>query len=277
MMMQGLHFMGEVPFDKVLIHGLVRDEKGQKMSKTKGNVIDPLELIGEYGADALRYALMASAAQGRDVKIGKARVESYRNFVTKLWNACRFVEMNEGGLDPQFDPARCETTLCRWIIGETVRVGEAVTTAMEAMKTNEAANALYHFVWDDYCDWFIELAKPALAGDDEAAKAETRATAGWVVGQILHLMHPIAPFVTEHLWREFLGGEGLLVSANWPSLEPSLVDVEDARAEMGWLIKAIGAIRTARSELNVPAKARSSSCPPVRRRRDHIGARRAPP
>ena len=255
MMMQGLHFMGEVPFHQVLIHGLVRDEKGHKMSKTRGNVIDPLELIDEYGADALRYALMASAAQGRDVKIGKARIESYRNFITKLWNACRFVEMNGGRLDPAFDPSGAGTALNRWIIGATVRLEKEVTAALESMKTNEAALAIYHFVWDDFCDWYVELSKPALSGEDEAVAVETRTTAAWVIGQVLHLMHPIAPFVSEHLWQELLGGEGMLITADWPSLAADLAD-SGADAEMGWLIQAIGAIRAARSELNVPAGAR---------------------
>ena len=255
MMMQGLHFMGEVPFSHVLIHGLVRDEKGQKMSKTRGNVIDPLELIDEFGADALRYALIASAPQGRDVKIGKARVEGYRNFVTKLWNAARFVEMNGGHLDESFDPAGCDHTLNRWIVGETARLNIAVDEAMEAMKLNEAALAIYQFVWNTFCDWYVELAKPAFSGEDETLKAETRATSAWVLAQALRLMHPIAPFVTEHLWSELLGRGDMLMTGEWPALDAALVD-GSAEAEMRWLVQAIGAIRTARSELNVPASAK---------------------
>jgi len=255
MMMMGLHFMGEVPFEKVLIHGLVRDEKGQKMSKTKGNVVDPLQLVDTYGADALRLALLASAAQGRDLRFGAAQVETWRNFVTKLFNACRFVEMNEGRLDPAFDPGRCRTTLARWIVGETARAADTIGTALADDRLNDAAQALYHFVWDDFCDWYVELAKPVLTGDDPAAAGETRATAAWVIAQVLHLMHPMAPFVSEHLWRALLGREELLARADWPELDAELIDPA-ARAEIGWLIETVSAIRAARSEVNVPAGAR---------------------
>ncbi|MEZ5825356.1 MAG: class I tRNA ligase family protein [Geminicoccaceae bacterium] len=255
MMMQGIHFMGEVPFRQVLIHGRVRDEKGQKMSKTRGNVIDPLELIDEFGADALRFALIASAAQGRDLKIGKSRVEGYRNFITKLWNASRFVEMNDGKLVGGFEPGQCRHTLNRWIIGETVRLAASVDEAMASMKLNEAAQAIYHFTWDLFCDWYIELAKPAFSGEDEALVAETRATSAWVLARLLQLMHPVAPFVSEHLWSELLGQGNLLAVSKWPELDRSLID-EAAEAEMRWLIQTISAIRGARSELNVPASAK---------------------
>ncbi len=256
MMMLGLHFMGEVPFKDVYIHGLVRDERGAKMSKTKGNVVDPLQVIDDYGADALRLALLASTAQGRDVKFGPARVEGYRNFVTKLWNAARFVQMNEAALDPGFDPAACRQPLNRWIVGETQKTAAAVTGAIEAYRFNDAALGLYHFLWDTYCDWYVELAKPLLTGEDTAARAETRATAAWALAQSLHLLHPIAPFVTEELWLQlFERPGGLLIDAAWPRLGGELVDAA-AEAELGWLVRLVGAIRAARSELNVPPAAR---------------------
>jgi valyl-tRNA synthetase len=256
MMMLGLYFMGEVPFKDVYIHGLVRDERGTKMSKTKGNVVDPLQVIDDYGADALRLALLASTAQGRDVKFGPARVEGYRNFVTKLWNAARFVQMNEAALDPSFDPAACREPLNRWIVGETQKTATAATGALEAYRFNDAALGLYHFLWATYCDWYVELAKPLLTGDDAAARAETRATAAWTLARALHLLHPIAPFVTEELWLQLFDRPGgLLVDAAWPRLGGELVDAS-AEAELGWLVRLIGAIRAARSELNIPPGAR---------------------
>ena len=256
MMMLGLHFMGEVPFKDVYIHGLVRDERGAKMSKTKGNVVDPLQVIDDYGADALRLALLASTAQGRDVKFGPARVEGYRNFVTKLWNAARFVQMNEAALDPGFDPVACRQPLNRWIVGETQKTAAAVTGAIEAYRFHDAALGLYHFLWATYCDWYVELAKPLLTGDDAAAQAETRATAAWALAQSLHLLHPIAPFVTEELWLQlFERPDGLLIEAAWPRLGGELVDAA-AEAELGWLVRLVGAIRAARSELNVSPAAR---------------------
>ena len=258
MMMLGLHLTGEVPFREVVIHGLVRDERGAKMSKTKGNVIDPLELVDEFGADALRLAILASTSQGRDIKFGPARVEGYRNFATKLWNAARFVELNEGRLDPAFDPTACDHSLNRWIIGETQKAAAAATAAITAYRFNEAALGLYHFVWDTFCDWYVELAKPLLTGDDTASRDETRAAAGWVLARTLHLLHPMAPFVTEELWRQlFAAPGGMLIKAAWPELPPTLVDPE-ADAELGWLVRLVSALRSARTELNVPASARLS-------------------
>lgn len=257
MMMLGLHFMGEVPFRDVVIHGLVRDERGAKMSKTKGNVVDPLQLVEDYGADALRLALLASTAQGRDVKFGPSRVEGYRNFVTKLWNAARFLQLNECRLEEGFDPGGRRHALNRWIVGETAKATAAVTGAIEAYRFNDAALAAYHFVWDTFCDWYVELAKPLLAGEDEAEKRETRATAAWALAQALHLLHPMAPFVTEELWDKLFGrpGDTLLVTATWPRLGGELVDAE-AEAELGWLVRLIGSLRAARTELNVPPAAR---------------------
>ncbi len=206
MMMMGLHFMKEIPFHDVYIHALVRDEKGQKMSKTKGNVMDPLGIIDQYGADALRFTLAAMAAQGRDIKLSTNRVEGYRNFATKLWNAARFAEMNGCARSADFDPKSVEQTVNRWIAGELQRATPAVTAGIEAYKFNEAAGAIYDFVWGTFCDWYLELIKPVFDGTDERAKAETRATTAWVLDQILKLLHPFMPFITEELWART--GEG---------------------------------------------------------------------
>jgi valyl-tRNA synthetase len=248
MMMMGLHFLKEVPFRDVYIHALVRDERGQKMSKSKGNVIDPLHVIDDYGADALRFTLAAMAAQGRDIKLSEQRVEGYRNFATKLWNAARFAEINGCKRDPAFDPRAAKEALNRWIIHETAKAAREVTAGIEAYKFNDAAAAIYRFVWNVFCDWYLELIKPVLTGPDGAAKTETRATAAWALDEILRLLHPFMPFVTEELWR-VTGGEGLLALDAWPSLE----DVGDAaaEAEIGWVIDLISAIRSVRAEMNV--------------------------
>src|SRR5258707_2587284 len=200
MMMMGLHFMKDVPFRTVYIHALVRDAKGAKMSKSKGNVIDPLHLIDDYGADALRFTLAAMAAQGRDIKLAPQRVEGYRNFATKLWNACRFAEMNACALLQNFDPAKAKQTLNRWIAHETARAAREVTEAIETYRFNEAAGSIYRFVWNVYCDWYLELAKPVLMGEEGAAKSETRAMVAWARDEILKLLHPFMPFITEELW-----------------------------------------------------------------------------
>jgi valyl-tRNA synthetase len=256
MMMMGLKFMGEVPFREVYIHGLVRDERGQKMSKSKGNVIDPLELIERYGADALRFTILASTAQGRDIRFGESRVQGYRNFGTKLWNAARFCELNACELDPAFAPAGCRQIVNRWVISKLAQAENRTRAALESYRFNDAANALYHFTWNEFCDWYLELAKPLLGGDDEEAKAETRATAAWTLAQLLHLLHPLTPFVTEELWlRRYGAPGGPLIAASWPELDPALVDGE-AEAELDWLIRAISALRAARSELDVPPAAK---------------------
>ena len=202
MMMMGLHVMEEVPFRDVYIHALVRDEKGQKMSKSKGNVIDPLELIDAYGADALRFTLAAMAAQGRDIKLSASRVEGYRNFATKLWNAARFAEINGCAPVKGFDPASAKETVNRWIAGESERALAQVTEALEAYRFNDAAGAIYSFIWHVFCDWYLELIKPILGGSDEAAAAETRAMTAWVLDRALKLLHPFMPFVTEELWAK---------------------------------------------------------------------------
>ncbi|WP_026871808.1 valine--tRNA ligase [Inquilinus limosus] len=254
MMMMGIHFMGEVPFRTVYFHSLVRDEKGQKMSKSKGNVIDPLDLVDRYGADALRMTLVSLAA-GRDIKLGPQQVEGYRNFATKLWNAARFCEMNECRPVPGYDPAANRLTLNRWIVGEVAKTAEKAAAALEGFRFSEAAQALYQFTWAGFCDWYLEFAKPVFAGEDEAAKAETRATAAWALEQILHLLNPIMPFETEELWRHLADrGNATLVTQPWPDYPAGLVDPQ-AAAEMDWVIRLISAIRTIRSEMNVPPAA----------------------
>jgi valyl-tRNA synthetase len=255
MMMMGLHFMdGEVPFETVYIHALVRDEKGQKMSKSKGNVIDPLELIDEFGADALRFTMAAMAAQGRDLKLAKSRVEGYRNFATKLWNAARFAEMNGVAKDENFDPVAARVTVNRWIAGEAARCRDTVTKAIEDHKYNEAAASLYQFAWNVYCDWYVELIKPILTGTDETAKAETRACAAWAFEQILVLLHPFMPFITEELWSKTASRSGMLIDASWPTY----IGLGDAAAdaEMNWVIRLISEIRSVRAEMNVNAGAK---------------------
>ncbi|PKU24783.1 valine--tRNA ligase [Telmatospirillum siberiense] len=254
MMMMGLHFMGDVPFREIYIHALVRDEKGQKMSKSKGNIIDPLVLIDKYGCDALRFTLAALAAQGRDIKLAESRVEGYRNFATKLWNAARFCQMNECLPVAGFDPTKAGEQVNRWIAGKLSDAAARVSQAIESYRFNDAANAAYQFVWNSFCDWYLEFAKPILQGEDGAAKAETRATAAWVLDQILHLLHPFMPFITEELWQQLAGDRGgFLMTAAWPSL-----DFEDAAVgrELDWLVKLISSIRAVRAEMNVPPGAR---------------------
>jgi valyl-tRNA synthetase len=258
MMMMGLEFTGTEPFHTVYMHALVRDEKGQKMSKTKGNVIDPLNLVNEYGADATRFTLAAMAAQGRDMRLAISRVEGYRNFVTKLWNAARFLEMNGCARVEAFDPKKNTLAINRWIVGSTARAVATVTGALDDYRFNEAANAAYDFVWGTFCDWYIELAKPVFTGEDEAAKAETQATAGFALDQILKLLHPFMPFVTEELWAETgktgPAREKLLIISEWPELA-GLEDPE-AQAELDWLVSLISGIRSVRQEMNVPAGAK---------------------
>ncbi|MDI9849596.1 valine--tRNA ligase [Rhodoblastus sp. 17X3] len=256
MMMFGLQFQNKVPFRHVYLHALVRDEKGAKMSKSKGNVIDPLQLIDTYGADALRFTLAAMAAQGRDIKLAPARVEGYRNFATKLWNATRFAEMNECKGRTGFDPTKVKEVLNRWIIGETARAVSEVETALVAYKFNEAAQAAYRFVWNIFCDWHLELAKPLLQGPDGAAKNEARDTVAFVLDQICKLLHPFMPFLTEEIWTirgQDLKRDSLLVLALWPDLR-GLEDAE-AEAEAGWVVDVVSQVRSVRAEMNVPAGA----------------------
>ncbi|MGO9758115.1 MAG: valine--tRNA ligase, partial [Roseiarcus sp.] len=258
MMMMGLYFMHDIPFRDVYIHALVRDEKGAKMSKSKGNVIDPLALIDRYGADSLRFTLAAMAAQGRDIKLSTARVEGYRNFATKLWNAARFAELNGCRRVAGFDPAAAGGKLNRWILDETAKAVDEAARAIEAFRFNDAANAVYRFVWNIFCDWHLELAKPVLqAGEGGPARAEAQATIAYVLDEILALLHPFMPFLTEELWA--IAGEegpkraGLLALGPWPrgdfAVDP------DAEAEIGWLIDLVSEIRSVRSEMGVPPAA----------------------
>ena len=259
MMMMGLHVMNDVPFHKVFIHTRVLDEKGVKMSKTKGNVVDPLELIDEYGADALRFTLALAAGQGRDMRIGPSRVETNRNFATKLWNASRFCEMNGCDTRPDFDPAKVTHTVNKWIVAETARAAADVTTGLETLRFNDAAGAAYHFVWDVYCDWYLEFIKPLLNGTDEGAKAEARMTAAWTRDQIFKLLHPFMPYITEELWARTVEHTtpraSLLIEAAWPQLS-ALPKNEDAIAEMRWVIDLVAGVRSIRAEMNVPPAAK---------------------
>jgi len=295
MMMMSLYCMKEVPFRTVYVHALVRDDKGAKMSKSKGNVIDPLDLIdgidldglvakrtaslldkreakkvakatrtdfpdgiAGYGADALRFTLAAMAAQGRDIKLATSRVEGYRNFATKLWNAARFAEMNEALRDPDFDPAAVNETINRWIVGETERAAAAVTQAIEAYKYNEAAGAVYQFIWGVFRDWYLELIKPVLNGSDDAAKTETRAAVAWTLDQALKLLYPFMPFITEELWARVVEHgsprEVPLVLSKWVALD----GLQDSKAddEIGWVMRLVEELRSLRSEMNVPAGAK---------------------
>lgn len=256
MMMFGLHFMDEVPFHKVYIHALVRDSKGQKMSKSKGNVIDPLELVDKYGADALRFTLTAMAAQGRDIKLSEERVEGYRNFATKLWNAARYCQMNDCLPDPSFDPASVSYTPNKWIINEVVNTADAIAKAIEAYKFNEAAGAIYKFTWNTFCDWYLEFTKPVLSEDKELAH-EVRKTTGWVLDQILLLLNPFMPFVTEELYASISerAEDDKLISGSWPEYDGKLVQA-DAVAELDWLTRFISEIRSVRADMNVPGGAK---------------------
>ncbi len=258
MMMMGLHFMKDEegnpvePFHTVYVHALVRDKNGQKMSKSKGNVIDPLNLIDEYGADALRFTLAIMAAQGRDVKLDPARIAGYRNFGTKLWNATRFAEMNGVKRDPNFSPEKTKLTVNRWILTELASTIRDVTDAIETQRFNEAAGSLYRFVWNQVCDWYLELLKPIFMSEDEEAKAEAQACAAYVLEQAYKLLHPFMPFMTEELWAHTETRDGLLCHADWPA--PEFAD-QAAAEEVNWLVDLVTGLRSARSEMNVPASA----------------------
>lgn len=259
MMMMGLHFMkdgkgeAEIPFKDVYIHRLVRDASGAKMSKSKGNVVDPLGLIDEFGADALRFTLMRAVAPSHDIRLGPQDVENNRNFATKLWNAARFVEFNGAARVAGFDPKSAKEVLNRWIAHETQKALTEVTSALGEFKFADAANAAYRFVWNVYCDWYVELSKPLLTGPDGAAKDETRAMAAWALDEIIKMLHPFMPFITEELWRvtaeQGPQRETLLALAPWPILD-GLTD-DKAEAEIGWVIDLITALRSIRAEMNI--------------------------
>ena len=256
MMMMGMQFMDDVPFGTVYLHGLVTDEKGQKMSKSKGNVIDPLELIDKYGADALRFTMTSLAAsQAGRLRLATSRVEGSRNFATKLWNATRFAEMNGAALPEGFDPASAKLTVNKWMLGELARANLAIDKALTEFRLNEAANTLYEFIWGVVCDWYVELTKPILQGVDGPEKDETRAVTAFVLRETVKLLHPVMPFITEELWDKLghRAHHGALIGQPWPV--PTAVDAA-SDAEMGWLVKLIQDIRSARAELNVPAGAK---------------------
>lgn len=259
MMMFGCHFTGKAPFSTVVIHSRVVDEHGKKMSKSKGNIIDPTVLIDTYGADALRFTLAIAAGPGRDIRMSDKRVEGYRNFGTKLWNAARFAQMNECTLWEAFDPGTVKHTLNRWIVSELTKTAHGVEAALATHRFDEAAQTNYSFVWGVFCDLYLELVKPLLNGEDEEAKAETRRTVAWVLDQILKILHPFMPFVTEELWdktAEFGPKRvGHLIGESWPKLDASLID-EAAAAEVGWVVDLVTGLRSLRSETNVPAGAK---------------------
>ncbi len=289
MMMQGLHFMGEVPFKDVYIHAIVRDENGQKMSKSEGNVIDPVDLIEgidvdtlvakrttglrkpetgpkvakatrkqypsgfePYGADALRFTLAAMAAAGRDIKLSVKRVEGYRNFGTKLWSAASYGQMKDCHLYATYQPENLNLPLNRWIVSETAKTLKSVTRNIETYRFNDAADAIYKFTWDTFCAWYLELTKPVLSGDNAAAAAETRAAYAWTLDQILRMLHPFMPFITEEIWSK-TGDKrsSMLILADWPDLPESLIDAA-ASFEIETLQSIITNLRSVRADMNVP-------------------------
>ena len=254
MMMMGLHFMKEVPFQTVYIHALVRDEKGQKMSKSKGNVLDPLDLIGKYGSDALRFTLAAMAAQGRDIKLAEGRIEGYRNFATKLWNAARFAQLNSCSYEPAFQPNLVVSKVNKWIISETVQMVRNIEIAIASYRFNDAANIIYQFSWATFCDWYLEFTKPLLANSEDVFLKETRATTSWVLKQIFNSLNPLMPYITEELWEQFEFG-GLLINEEWPTFDDNLI-APDATKEISWVIALINEIRSTRSAANINVKSK---------------------
>ena len=254
MMMQGMHFMEDVPFKTLYLHGLVRAADGSKMSKSKGNTVDPLGLIDQYGADALRFFMAAMESQGRDIKMDERRVEGYRNFATKLWNAARFAQSNGIGASTTLEAPNATLAVNKWIIAETVKTVQAVDLALADYRFDGAANAIYQFVWSRFCDWYLELIKPVLQGGEEGGE-ETRAVAGWVLDQILVLLHPFMPFITEELWHAMGARDHDLIVGHWPMADARALDPE-AEREIDWLIRLVSEIRAARTELNVPPGAR---------------------
>jgi valyl-tRNA synthetase len=260
MMMQGMHFMKDVPFRTLYLHGLVRAADGQKMSKSKGNVVNPLGLIDEYGADALRFFMAAMESQGRDIKMDKQRVEGYRNFATKLWNAARFCQANGIGASDRLEAPEAALAVNKWIIGETIATVQAVDLALADYRFDGAANAIYQFVWSRFCDWYLELIKPVFSGEERGSiDDESKQVAGWVLDQILVLLHPFMPFITEELWHALADPahprENDLIVAKWPMADARAIDPE-ASKEIDWLIRLVGEVRGARTELNVPPGAR---------------------
>jgi valyl-tRNA synthetase len=256
MMMQGMHFMGDVPFRTLYLHGLVRAADGQKMSKSKGNVVNPLGLIDQYGADALRFFMAAMESQGRDIKMDEKRVEGYRNFATKLWNAARFCQSNGIGASKTLEAPEATLAVNKWIIGETIQTVQAVDLALADYRFDGAANAIYQFAWSRFCDWYLELIKPVSSGEERGAiDEESKAVAGWVLDQILVMLHPFMPFVTEELWSKLGARDYDLIVAKWPIADARAIDPE-AGKEIDWLIRLVSEVRSSRTELNVPPGAR---------------------
>jgi len=250
MIMMQLAVRNEIPFDTVYLHGLVRDAKGKKMSKSTGNVVDPIDIIDEYGADALRFTNASMASIGGVLKLDTQRIAGYRNFGTKLWNAARFASLNEANFGLSLPAAK--ETVNRWIVGETVKTLNEVNIAFDQFRFNDAAQALYSFVWGTVCDWYVELSKPLLNSDDSKIKNETRQTMGWVIDHCLILLHPIMPFITEELWETLSKRSEMLVHCDWPEYDSALID-HAADLEMNWVVNLIESIRSARAQLRVPA------------------------
>ena len=256
MMMMGIEFMGEVPFKTIYLHALILDEHGQKMSKSKGNTVDPLTAIDKYGADALRFTLAVQAAPGQDMRISDTRLENSRNFLTKIWNATRYAEMNEAVYNPSFDPKSAKHPVNLWVMGEMAKALTEMDKAYEEFRFNDVAHTAYQFTWNTYCDWYLELSKPLIYGDDAALKAETQAVMGHVLEKLFRMLHPAIPFVTEELWQSHTNADGesqMLINQEWPT-EADFHTSAEAMAEVAWLIKVVGAIRAARAENRVPPR-----------------------
>jgi len=252
MAMQGIHFMGEVPWKTLYLHGLVRDAKGAKMSKSKGNTVDPLGLIDRFGADALRFTLAAMESQGRDIKLDEKRIEGYRNFATKLWNAARFCQANGIGASQALEPPAASNAVNRWIVGETVKTVQALDLGLAELRFDESANTIYHFVWGTFCDWYLELIKPVSSGDERGQiNGETKAVAGWVLDQILVMLHPFMPFITEELWNALGERPYPLILARWPMADAQALDPAAAK-DITWLIETVSEFRAVRAELSIP-------------------------
>ena len=254
MMMMGMHFMdGEIPFKDIYIHALVRDEKGQKMSKSKGNVMDPLDITDKYGADALRFTLTALAAQGRDIKLAESRIEGYRNFATKIWNACRFLEMNNATGKPGLGDQPIKDPINQWILFELSQTGDQVRHAISEYRFNDAADAVYHFIWHRFCDWYLEWIKPSLSHDNTESTEYTR-VAATVMAEAITILHPLMPFITEELWKEIFSGDEMLISSPWPERDVS--GYVGAGEQIGFIFELITTVRSLRNEMNVPASAK---------------------
>ena len=253
MMMMQLAVVNDIPFHTIYVHALVRDEQGKKMSKSLGNVIDPIELIEKYGADALRFTLASMAVMGRDLRLSESRVAGYRNFVTKIWNAARFAEINECEPQSDYDPSANENSVNRWIVGMTSNCGKMVNDALEGYRFNDAANHLYEFIWGNVCDWYLEFAKTLLTSNNQDLYNETRATLAWIIQKSLIFLHPFMPFVTEELWQYFGDTDRMLVHADWPYLDQDRYICQKAKNDIQWTIGLIEEIRSVRSQLNVPA------------------------